>query len=78
MTAPFIHHEGHWYVRPYERRPTPRRLASTLTAILQHHPPGDILILRRMSPAEERLLKEYRQDCDTEILSMILAPEEAK
>ena len=77
MTSPFIQHERAWYVRPFEQRPTRQRLAATLTALLLHHPPRDIIILRRMSPAEVRRLKEHRQDCDAEILSMILAPEEA-
>ena len=78
MTAPFFQHEGHWYVRPYERRLTPRQLTATLHTLQQHHPPHDILLLRRMSPAEVRLLDEHRMDCDAEILSMILAPEEAR
>ena len=77
MTSPFIQHERAWYVRPFEQRPTSARLVAVLTALLQRHPPRDIIILRRMSPAEVRLLGEHRQDCDAEILSMILAPEEA-
>ena len=77
MTSPFIQHEHGWYVWPFEQRPTRQRLAATLTALLQRHPPRDIIILRRMSPAEVRLLREHRQDCDAEVHSIILAPEEA-
>ena len=79
MPAPaFVCLEGRWYVRPFERHLTRDSMVHTLDALLQRHQPQDILILRRMSPAEVRLLKEHRKDCNAEILSIVLAPDEAR
>jgi hypothetical protein len=79
MSAPaFVCLEGRWYVQPFEQRPTRDQLVTTLGDLLQRHPPLDILVLRRMSSNEVRLLKEHRRDCDAEILSVVLAPDEAR
>ena len=75
---PFVCIEGRWYVTPFEQRPARDSMIHTLDTLLQHRPPQDILILRRMSPAEVRLLKEHRKDCNAEILSIVLAPDEAR
>ena len=75
---PFVCIEGRWYVTPFEQRPTRDQMARTLDALLQRHSPQDVLILRRMSPAEVLLLNEHRKDCEAEILSMVLAADEAR
>ena len=74
----FVCLEGQWYFQPFEESPTKSQLAHTLEALLQRHPPQAILLLRRMTNAEVQLLMEHRQDCEAEILSILLAQEEAR
>ena len=78
MRSPFIFHEGRWYLIPtFNRRPTARLLRTFFDALLDHHPPKDILILRPMKPSEVKLLMQYRSDFDAEAFAL-MAPNEDK
>jgi len=76
--SPFVCLEGQWFIEPFEQQPSKEQLIHKLEALLQIYPPQDILLRRRMSPAEVRLFNEHCKDCLAEILSMVLAPAEAR
>ena len=78
MNSPFVFHEGRWYLIPtFNRRPTSRLLRAFLDALLERHPPKDILILRPMKPSEVKLLQQYRSDFDAEAFAL-MGPKEDK
>jgi hypothetical protein len=77
-SSPFILHDGVWYLIPsFNRSSSARLLRRTLVALIERHPPEQILILRPMSSREERLLQRYRRNFDAEAFAL-MAPNEAK
>jgi hypothetical protein len=79
MNSPFVFHDGRWYLCPgFNRRPSARHLKVTLAALLEHHAPERILVLRPMTPAEVRLLMRYRDDFDAEAFALMCPTAEAR
>jgi len=77
--SPFIHFEGRWYLCPtFNRRPSARQLKAILVALLEHHAPERLLILRPMTAAEVRLLMRYREDFDAEAFALMAATEDKR
>ena len=78
MNSPFVIHEGRRLkVGMTYHRPTALLLRTFLDALLERHPPKDVLILRPMKPSEVKLLQRYRSDFDAEAFAL-MAPNDDK
>ena len=78
--SPFIFHDGQWFVLPTfeNKKPSANLLRETLKGLLERHPPESILILRRMSPAEVGLLKEYWSSLNAEVFAVMCSTPERR
>jgi len=57
IASPFVHHEGRWYVIENWLRSTPQKTR---------------LRIRMLTPAETRLLRQYRESFDYEVWAMVM------